>query len=165
MVNNTTIVTYGTQSLTLNLGLRLTFCWIFVIANVRKPILGIHFLRNYELIVNVACRKLSDAVTQLTVQGVASIEPSVSPLLLPRKVLRYNQQVITHKVTHHIATTGAPVHLPTSRLSPEWFDLARKEFEHMPQLGIIRSTSSNWASPLHMVPKKTLGDFHPCGDY
>ena len=35
-VNNTTIATYGTRSLTLNLGLRRTFRWIFVIANVRK---------------------------------------------------------------------------------------------------------------------------------
>ena len=43
-VNNTTIATYGTRSLTLNLGLRRTFHWIFVIANVRKPILGADFL-------------------------------------------------------------------------------------------------------------------------
>ena len=25
--------------------------------------------------------------------------------------------------------------------------------------------SSNWLSPLHMVPKKNPGDWHPCGDY
>ena len=38
-VNITTIATYGTRSLILNLGLRRTFCWIFVIANVTKTIL------------------------------------------------------------------------------------------------------------------------------
>ena len=86
VVNNTTIVTYCTCSLTLNLGLRQTFCWIFVIANIRKPILGADFLSHYELIVDVARRKLSHAVTQLTVQGVVSTEPSVSPSLLPRQV-------------------------------------------------------------------------------
>ena len=183
-VNNTTIETYGTRSLTLNLGLRRTFRWIFVIANVRKSILGADFLRHYELIVDVAHRKLSDAVTQLTVQGVVSTEPSVSPSLLPKQVHNpyltmlhdfpsllkpYNQQVVTHKVTHkvthHITTTGPPVHLPTRRLSPERFDVARKEFEHMLQLGIIRPSGSSWASPLHMVPKKTPGDWRPCGDY
>ena len=32
-------------------------------------------------------------------------------------------------------------------------------------LGIIRPSSSSWSSALHMVPKKTPGDWRPCGDY
>ena len=35
----------------------------------------------------------------------------------------------------------------------------------MLQLGIVRPSSSCWASPLYMVPKKTQGDWRPCGDY
>ena len=35
----------------------------------------------------------------------------------------------------------------------------------MLDLGIIRPSSSLWASPLHMVPKKAPGDWRPRGDY
>lgn len=35
----------------------------------------------------------------------------------------------------------------------------------MLKLGIVRPSSSEWASPLHMVPKKDPGDWRPCGDY
>ena len=35
----------------------------------------------------------------------------------------------------------------------------------MLQLGIVRPSSSSWASPLHMVPKKSANDWRPCGDY
>ena len=30
---------------------------------------------------------------------------------------------------------------------------------------LIRPSDSPWASPLHMVPKKSKGDWRPCGDY
>ena len=35
----------------------------------------------------------------------------------------------------------------------------------MEKLEIIRRSSSPWASPLHMVEKKTPGTWRPCGDY
>ena len=35
----------------------------------------------------------------------------------------------------------------------------------MMELGIVRPSSSNWACPLHMIPKKTPGDWRPCGDF
>jgi len=31
--------------------------------------------------------------------------------------------------------------------------------------GTIQASNSQWSSLLHMVPKKTLGDWRPCGDY
>ena len=34
----------------------------------------------------------------------------------------------------------------------------------MLELGIIRPSSSSWSSPLHIVPKRTPGDWRPCGD-
>lgn len=35
----------------------------------------------------------------------------------------------------------------------------------MLQLKIVRPSSSAWASPLHMAPKKAARDWRPCGDY
>ena len=49
-VNDTPIATYGKRSLTLRLGLHRPFSWIFLIANVQKPILGADFLRHFGLL-------------------------------------------------------------------------------------------------------------------
>ena len=180
-VNNTTIATYGTRSLTLDLGLRRTFRWVFVIADITTPILGADFLQNYDLLVDMRHNRLSDAVTKLQIQGIVSHVVSPSPTLIPRKpktpfeaILSEFHSVtqpcssdlpIKHDITHHITTTGPPVSARTRRLAPERLQIARQEFDHMLQLGIVRPSSSNWSSPLHMVPKKTPGDWRPCGDY
>ena len=70
-----------------------------------------------------------------------------------------------HDVTHHISTIGPPTTARPRRLGPERHRIARQEFDHMLELSIIQPSSSNWSSPLHMVPKKTPGDWRPCGDY
>ena len=43
-VNGTSIPTFGNRSLTLDLGPRRTFRWIFIITDVKKSILGADFL-------------------------------------------------------------------------------------------------------------------------
>uniref|UniRef100_A0A5S6Q1K7 RNA-directed DNA polymerase n=1 Tax=Trichuris muris TaxID=70415 RepID=A0A5S6Q1K7_TRIMR len=55
--------------------------------------------------------------------------------------------VAPHPIRHHIVTT------------------ARKEFDTLIQMGIVRPSNSCWASPLHLVPKKEPGVWRPCGDY
>ena len=81
--NNSAIATFGTRSLTLNLGLRRTFRWIFVVADVKNPILGADFLRHYNLLVDVGRNRLLDMLTQLQVQGIVSHDPSPSPTVQP----------------------------------------------------------------------------------
>ena len=180
-VNNTTITTYGTRSLTLYLGLRCTLRWVFIIADVKKPILGADFLRNFGLLVDVKHNRLSDTRTLLKVQGIVSHTSSLRPSLHAREPENEfsallaefpavpqawsSERPVKHNVTHHIETTGSPVSARTRRLAPERLRVARHEFEQMMELGIIRPSSSKWSSPLHMVPKKTPGDWRPCGDY
>ena len=179
--NGTSIATHGTRSLTLNLGLRRTFRWVFIVADVEQPILGADFLSHFNLLVDMAHCHLVDALTQLTIQGISSTASTPSPSLLPRPpqnefaALLSDFPTLTqlqpttdppkHNTTHHIKTTGPPVSARARRLAPERLTIARQEFEHMLESGIIRPSSSNWASPLHMVPKKTPGDWRPCGDY
>ena len=180
-VNDTPIRTFGKRSLTLNLGLHRPFPWVFIVTDVQRPILGADFLRHFGLLVNVKQRQLSDATTQLYVQGILSSDSSPSPTIQPKDTGDpYNKLLskfpsltqvcsqdtpILHDVTHHIDTTGPPVTARPHRLPPEHLKVAKREFEHMLQLGIIRPSSSAWASPLHMVPKKAAGDWRPCGDY
>ena len=70
-VNNTSIATYGNRLLTLNIGLRRTFQWVFIIADVKNPIIGADFIRHYSLSVDIDCNRLVDNITQLWVQGVS----------------------------------------------------------------------------------------------
>ena len=70
-----------------------------------------------------------------------------------------------HNVAHQIVTRGPPCSTRPYRLPPEGLKVTEDEFQHMLDLGIIRPSSSPWASPLHMVPKPQPGDWRPCGNY
>ena len=71
---------------------------------------------------------------------------------------------MTHKVQHFIETEGRPVTAKYRRLDPEKLAAAKAEFEELLAQGIVRRSSSSWASPLHMV-QKADGTWRPCGDF
>ena len=78
---NTKISSYGVCSLPLELGLLRTFRWVFVIADVKKPILCADFLHHFNLLADMRRYRLLDSLTNLTVQGTATRQPRLSPML------------------------------------------------------------------------------------
>ena len=118
--NQSSIATYGTHSLTLDLGLRRTFRWIFIVADVKHAILGADFLHHYGLSVDIRKSRLLDTLTQLQVHGL-STQTASACLSLPSldsqdpysAVLaefpgilhpRTKEKPCQHTVTHHMRT-------------------------------------------------------------
>ncbi|XP_077512436.1 uncharacterized protein LOC144123490 [Amblyomma americanum] len=76
--NLTSIATYGEHALALNLGLRRVFRWVFLVVDVRYPILRADFRRHYNLLVNMHTKCLVDATANLSVQALRLREPLAS---------------------------------------------------------------------------------------
>jgi cleavage and polyadenylation specificity factor subunit 1 len=162
----------------LDLGLRRNFTWNFIIANIPRAIIGADFLQHFDLSVDLKKRRLVDNLTNLTIETRIknTAQPSVSLLDTKDEYqqmlaeypaltnINKTDQAISHNTVHHIETKGPPVFAKPRRLSPELYKFAKREFEKMVERGICRPSSSNWASPLHMV-KKSDGSYRPCGDY
>ena len=137
-VNGSAIATFGTRSLTLDLGLRRVFRWIFVIADTSTAIIGADFLREYGLLVNMKRGRLMDMTMLLQTKGTISNVVSLRPYFSPQQAdTEYDALLaefpavtkpclpphpVKHTVTHHINTCGPPVHTRPRRLPPDLVD-------------------------------------------
>ena len=72
VAHNTVIPTYGQRLLTLDLGIRRQFPFVFIIAQVHHPILGIDFIQHCDILVDVRSRILIDRMTTLIAIGKAT---------------------------------------------------------------------------------------------
>lgn len=132
-----------------------------------SPIIGIDLLSSSNLLVDLMARRLVDLTTNYHTSGTLTNAPmkSVSTLsddryfrgLLMRFVsvitvsLKHSMACVTHSVKHHIETN---FHRRSTTTKEVYFLLGQ---------GICRPSKSCWASPLHMVSKRS-GGWRACRD-
>ncbi|GBN35834.1 Retrovirus-related Pol polyprotein from transposon 412 [Araneus ventricosus] len=169
--------TYGFKNKCLDLGFDRLFNWNFIVADVSRPILATDFLERYGLLVAIKNKKLIDVERNLTTRVHLSFGSSLGAIVLSRdsqfnKLLSkfpnltnpsLNIVPMSHGTTHCILTKGPPVFSRARRLTPEKLKAVKKEFRNLVAQGICRLSKSPWASPIHLVPKKT--EWRICGDY
>ena len=153
------------------------YSFVFLIAEVLRPILGMDFLQEFGMSVDLRGRKLVHLSTSTRFSSVSSQISGVNVVRAPQSSFsrllddfpEITDTALASCTTRHgvecfINTSGPPVRTARRRLPPEKLRTAKKYFELMCAAGICRRSSSPWSSGLHMVPKKD-GTSRPCGDY
>ena len=168
-VKGATIPTFGKHSLTLNLGLRRTFKWVFVITNLHIPIIGADFLCHCSLLVDITNSQLVNSITQLKVQGILSQVESPRPSFFPSQhitsttLLFSNLTSVATLLNTTFRTTFILMALMSMHNHTDWLlkslKAAHQELEHMLEQGVICPSSSQWASRSYDIFKTR---FSPC---
>lgn len=178
--NGSIIQTYGTILFKIDLGLRRDYEFPFLIADINTPIIGFNFLEKFGISVDVKNKRLIDSTTSLATKAslkydsVYSLKPYIKRSDQYTDLLKQFPSITSepdytklarHNTVHHIETKGNLPFCRPRRLDPIKFKIAKTEFEYLVKIGVCRPSSSASASPLHLVPKKEVNDWRPCGDY
>nr|VZI16795.1 unnamed protein product [Spirometra erinaceieuropaei] len=152
--NNSSIPTFEQPSITLDLGLRRIFRWVFIIANVSVVLIDANFLAHFNLLVDSRNRRLVDCITNLHAHCQSDVNPCVNPLTVmpisdcpfyslfrqfPRLINpAFHEVDIKHIVTHHISITGPPKSCRPRRLAPDRLKIAKADSDAAEHEVILR---------------------------
>ena len=141
---------------------------------VSVPLLGADFIQHFNLLGDIKGRRLTGCERYCPESVILQASPgpqpafhSVAYLSAPQRVKKlledfpdvlsshcFTASKHHHRVRHHLLTNpGPPVFTKPWRLDLEKLAAAKDEFSAMEKAGIIRSSTSPWSSPLHMVKK------------
>ena len=139
------------------------FVHTFILADISHPILGLDFLHNNHIIIDthsytVSLGEPSTSFTQIPPLPNVDLDKlslldilALYPNLISGE-LHVNKKV--HPFEHSIDVEGPPITFRPRRLSPEKTRELNRQLDEMLRLNIIRSSTSPWASPVHLVKKK-----------
>ncbi|KAL7290079.1 hypothetical protein TKK_0015807 [Trichogramma kaykai] len=167
--NQLPIRVFGTENLIVNLDEDFIFPWTFVVADVPYPIIGGDILSRFHLLPDLTCKCLLDAannrVGDCYISQYADDEPLVAGISLDlgsdpfaHIFKRYPdviglippKPIIDSEVFHYIETDGKPIAQRAHRLSPPKLLAAKEEFSRLIKSGMVTTSKSPWASPIHL---------------
>lgn len=174
--NGAAINTFGSYEKSVSLGFPVTRQWNFKVADIPVSILGIDFLRHFHIVIDVHEGTLMDKRSRRTVQ-CSFLKCNIPSVRLVnyndqlQDVIRQFQQREDNTTLpdspenrHHIITNGTPVFARPRRLDPEKSAEVKSQISALLDQGVIRPSSSNWSSPIHLV-RKPDGSWRMVGDY
>ena len=169
---------YGKVTIPIEIpSLRRCISHTFFVADVSCNILSIDFLSTNNFSIDCENGRLKDNTTLLStatqfkrcnnvsVNKAETVIPDIGNEELKSimiKLEKFQQHSSTPNTTSYELTDKGPY---ARRLCPEKYRIAKQCFDSMIATGICCPSCSQYASPLHMVPKKEPNDWRPCGDY
>ena len=173
--NGTPIRSFGQQRRQIKIGGK-QYSFIFLIAQISRPILGLDFLQTFAMTIDLRLRHLIHSGVSTCLSSASSEISGINVVHAPSPFTHLLQEfpevvdaslaanTSRHGVECFIETTGPPIKTLPRRLTPEKLKIAKQYFEMMCAAGICRCSDSPWSSGLHMVAKKDRTT-RPCRDY